>query len=112
MGEARRGIFGGGSRRNEKGVAGISGRLETLKDLLVALVIFVGGNAVVFAIWAVATRPSWWQLKNEIYSGLCGMGLVLAWGAFIVLFRPDWFWGVGSFLVVCWLTFKASEKFQ
>ena len=49
---------------------------EQLKWLAIVVAVILGVGFLPMVIWAIATRPSWWRLKNDIYFALSGFGLV------------------------------------
>lgn len=79
---------------------------------LVLVVTVVGGMPfLLLAIWAIATRPPWWRLRDSIYALLLQLGIFFAWCAFIYVFRPDTVFGVISFLAPSYGCFLVHKKF-
>ena len=63
------------------------------------------------------TRPSWWQVGNELYSLSCMAGAVIVLFVFLGIASnyfpgPDWLWYVVGFVGLFWMEFLIHEKFD
>jgi hypothetical protein len=63
------------------------------------------------------TRPSWWQVCNELYGLLCMAGAGIVFFVFVGIASnyfpgPDWLWYVVGFAGLFWMEFLIQQKFD
>ena len=88
----------------------------SLLYLVSPLLVVVGILGLFSLSWAISTRPSWWQVRNELYGLLLFAGTVAVFIAFSFLALnylpgPDWFWFLVGFVGHFWMCFLIHEKF-
>ena len=81
------------------------------------ILVVVGILGLFSLLRAISIRPSWWQLRNELYGFLLFAGAVAVFIAFSFLALnylpgPDWFWFLVSFVGLFWMCFLIHEKFD
>jgi hypothetical protein len=79
--------------------------------------VVAGIFAAIFLTWAIHTRPSWWQVRQELYGLLWWVGAVVVFYAFLFFALsyfpgPDWLWYVVGFVGLFWMEFLIHEKFD
>ena len=84
--------------------------------LVSPLLVVVGILGLFSLSWAIRTRQSWWQVRNELYGFLLFAGTVAVFIAFSFLALnylsgPDWFWFLVGFVGLFWMCFLIHEKF-
>ena len=89
---------------------------HSLLYLVSPLLVVVGILGLFSLSWAISTRSSWWQVRNELYGFLLFAGAVAVFIAFSFLALnylpgPDWFWFLVGFVGLFWMCFLIHEKF-
>ena len=84
--------------------------------LVSPLLVVVGILGLFSLSWAIS-RPSWWQVRDELYGFLLFVGTVVVFIAFSFLALnylpgPDWFWFLVSFAGLFWMAFLIHQKFD
>ena len=79
--------------------------------------VVAGIFAAIFLTWAIHTRPSWWQVRQELYGLLWWVGAVVVFYVFLFFAfsyfpGPDWLWYVVGFAGLFWMEFLIHEKFD
>ena len=85
--------------------------------LVSPLLVVVGILGLFSLSWALRTRPSWGQVRNELYGFLLFAGAVAVVIAFSFLALnyfpgPDWFWFLVGFVGLFWMVFLIHQKFD
>ena len=88
----------------------------SLLYLVSPLLVVVGVLGLLSLSWAISARPSWLQVRDELYGFLLFAGTVVVFIAFSFLALnylpgPDWFWFLVGFVVLFWMCFLIHEKF-
>jgi presenilin-like A22 family membrane protease len=88
----------------------------TLLYMLSPFLVVAGIIAAILLAWVLHTRPSWWQVRQELYGLLYWVGAVVVFIAFLLfafsyLPGPDWLWYVVGFVGFFWMCFLIHEKF-
>src|SRR5262249_53152958 len=89
---------------------------HSLLYLVSPLLVVVGILGLFSLSWAISTRPSWWQVRNELYGFLLFAGAVAVFIAFSFLALnylpgPDWFWFLVGFVGLFCMCFLIHKKF-
>ena len=87
--------------------------LYMLSPILVVVEIF----AAIMLAWEIQTRPSSWQVRNELYELLCMTGVVIVFFVFVGIasnyfLGPDWLWGILGFIGLFWMALLIHDKFN
>jgi len=84
---------------------------EALPVVASVTVVLIGVVGATMILWIATQRPAWWQVKNAIYYGLCGIGLTMVW-LVAIAFIQNTFFMLASFCIVIYLSWLAKEKFN
>ena len=89
----------------------------TLLYMVSPFLVVAGIFAAIFLTWAIHTRPSWWQVRQELYGLLWWVGAVVVFYVFLFFAfsyfpGPDWHWYVVSFVGFFFMCFLIHEKFD
>jgi hypothetical protein len=81
------------------------------------LYVVIGISAALVLAWAISTRPSGWQVRNELYgllylAGALAVFVGFLFFAFSFLPGPDWFWSLVGFAGYFGMCFLIHEKFD
>jgi hypothetical protein len=85
--------------------------------MLLSILVVVGIFVAIMLAWAIETRPSSWQVRNELYELLCMTGAVIVFFVFVGIasnyfLGPDWLWGIVGFIGLFWMALLIHEKFN
>ena len=89
----------------------------TLRYMLSPFLVVVGIFVALMLAWAIQIRPSWWQVRQELYgllyqAGAVAVLLAFLFFAFSYLPGPDWLWYVVGFVGFFFICFLIHEKFD
>jgi hypothetical protein len=82
-----------------------------------SVLVAIGLYGLAMLFWAIRARPSWWQVRTELYGFLrfaAAAALFFAFNLFAssYLFGPPVIWFLSSLAGLGWLSFRIHQKFN